>query len=74
MALMARAPLAVALPLFALEFDVMDLLAEMSERRYRGRVLIVGPPLPRRALVTRELKSQAPNLRLRLVLVRELAA
>lgn len=69
----AQRPRAVAVALFGMSHDVLDLTEGLARIGYRGLVLALAPPLPNRKLVQRELASQAPGLRLRLVTVAALA-
>tara|TARA_R110002096_G_scaffold350602_2_gene543812 strand:+ start:4971 stop:5225 length:255 start_codon:yes stop_codon:yes gene_type:complete len=62
----ALAPRCVIVPLFAGPFDVLTLLEQLVTARYTGRVLVLAPPLPDRAMVLAELQAHAPGLRLRL--------
>lgn len=62
-----RRPRAVAIALFGMSHDVLDLAEGLARIGYRGRVLALSPPLPNRRLVQRELAAQVPGLRLRLV-------
>jgi hypothetical protein len=66
-------PRAVAVALFSMSHDVLELAEGLARAGYRGRVLALSPPLPNRKLVQRELASQVPGLRLRLVTVAALA-
>jgi hypothetical protein len=70
----AQRPRAVALALFGMSHDILDLAEGLARIGYRGRVLALSPPLPNRKLVQRELASLAPGLRLRLVTLAALAA
>lgn len=63
----AKQPRAVAVALFGMSHDVLDLAEGLARIGYKGRVLALSPPLPNRRLVQRELASQVPGLRLRLV-------
>lgn len=69
----ARRPSAVAIALFGMTHDVLDLAEGLARAGYRGRVLALSPPLPNRRLVQRELASQVPGLRLRLITLAALA-
>lgn len=69
----AQRPRAVAIALFSMSYDVLDLAEGLARVGYKGRVLALSPPLPNRTLVQRELAGQVPGLRLRLVTVAALA-
>jgi hypothetical protein len=60
-------PRAVAIALFGMSHDVLDLAEGLARVGYKGRVLALSPPLPNRRLVQRELATQVPGLRLRLI-------
>lgn len=68
-----RAPAAIALAVFGADPDAFRVLSRLARLGYAGRVLALAPPLPRRNLVERELRAQAPRLRLRVVCVAALA-
>lgn len=65
-------PPAVVLALFCPVNDTMRMLDRLQGTGYRGRVLVLSPPLPDVAMVRRELERAAPGLRLRLVEVDDL--
>ena len=71
--ILAQRPAAVAVALFGMSHDVLDLAEGLARAGYAGRVLALSPPLPNRRLVQRELAGQAPGLRLRLVTLASLA-
>lgn len=66
-------PRAVAVALFSMSYDVLDLAEGLARIGFAGRVLALSPPLPNRRLVQRELASQVPGLRFRLVTMAALA-
>ncbi len=61
------APTAVIMPLFAGAHDALSMIETLEALGYLGRILVIAPPLPRPALVERELRSAGPGLRLMLV-------
>lgn len=72
-AVAARKPRAVAIALFGMSHDILDLAEALARAGYRGRVLALSPPLPNRKLVQRELATQVPGLRFKLVTLAALA-
>ncbi len=68
------APAAIGLAVFAGKPDAFLVVQHLARLGYRGRVIALAPPLPRRSLVERELRAQAPGLRLRLVCLPALSA
>lgn len=60
----AHAPDLILAPLMTRGVDAMDLLRLLSDAGFRGRVLILAPPLPDIALIRQELLTQAPDLNL----------
>ncbi len=71
--LQALDPSCVMMALFDSRTDAFDLLECLADLHYRGRVLVLSPPLPRTGMVMRELAAAGPGLRLRLVQCKELA-
>ena len=65
-------PPAVVFALFGIEIDATMVLSRLEELNYRGRVFAVSPPLPNPGMVERELRSQHPGVRLRVVVMPEL--
>ncbi|QYK40760.1 MAG: hypothetical protein KF887_15310 [Paracoccaceae bacterium] len=57
-------PPAVALGLFCPANDAAQVLARLARLGYRGRVLLLSPPLPDKGMVERELRGQFRSLRL----------
>lgn len=73
-ALLDRArPSAIGFALFATRFDAFQVLDRLSRLGFRGRVLALAPPLPRRKLVERELRGQAPGQKIRIFCLSSLA-
>ena len=66
-ALLALAPSTVIMPLFAGAHDALSMVEALEAMGFRGRILVIAPPLPRPALVERELRSAGPGPRLMLV-------
>jgi len=64
----ALAPRCVVAPLFARQFDVLSLLDMLAEARFAGRILVMAPHLPNRAMVQAELQAHCPGLRLTLLI------
>lgn len=67
-AALARAPWAetVITPLVAEHFDAMDMAAELALADYRGTLVVVVPPLPRPAIIQRELAAICPGVHIEL--------
>jgi hypothetical protein len=61
------APGLVVLPLFAASHDAAAAVERLEELGYRGRITVLAPPLPRPALVERELRALGPGARLVLI-------
>ena len=55
-------PAAVIAPLIGGGWDITDLALRLQAARFRGRLLAVSVPLPRGALVLRELRNSFPEL------------
>ncbi len=66
-------PAALGFALFAEGHEAFQVLGRLERLGYRGRVLALAPPLPARRMVERELRAQAPGLRVRVVCLAELA-
>lgn len=49
----------VVAPLFAKDFDAVDLIDLIGDKGFRGNVRIVAPSLPNRSIVLRELRAHA---------------
>lgn len=64
----ALQPRSILMPLFAGPFDVLTLIDMLSAEQFGGRVLVLAPPLPDRAMVLTELQAHGPRLRLRLLM------
>lgn len=67
-------PPAVGVAVFATDPDVFQVLGRLSKLGYKGRVIALAPPLPRRSIVEKEMRAQGPGLRLRLVCLPSLVA
>ncbi|MCV2881099.1 hypothetical protein [Actibacterium sp. XHP0104] len=67
-AALARAPWAetVITPLVAEHFDAMDMAAELALADYRGTYAVLVPPLPRPAIIRRELAAICPGVHIEL--------
>lgn len=62
-ALLSRVlPDAVLTPLSAPEFDAIDMAEYLHDTGYRGRLLVVAPELPDRAMVHREIAGACPGI------------
>lgn len=61
------APARIVLPLFSGSCDAMSVIEELEALGYRGQILVIAPPLPRPALVERELRAAGPGERLVLI-------
>lgn len=67
-ALLARLkPERIVLPLFAPACDAMAVIERLEALGYRGLIVVIAPPLPKPALVERELRALGPGDRLVLV-------
>lgn len=67
-ALLAQvAPARIVLPLFAGPCDAMTVIEQLEALGYRGMIVVIAPPLPKPALVERELRGAGPGDRLFLV-------
>ncbi|HMO07886.1 MAG TPA: hypothetical protein PKD10_09580, partial [Paracoccaceae bacterium] len=60
-------PMAVGLALFCPRHDATVVLDRLLRIGFRGRILVLAPPLPDARLVQRELDSLYPTLRLRVL-------
>lgn len=60
-------PSHVIAPLFSPDHDATAVIERLGELGYSGRITILAPPLPRPALVERELRALGPGARLTLV-------
>ncbi len=65
--LTAHAPTIIVMPLFAGQHDALSMVETLEHFGYRGRIFVIAPPLPRPALVERELRAAGPGDRLMLV-------
>lgn len=61
------APLAVGLALFCPRLDATVVLDRLLRIGFRGRILVLAPPLPDPGLVQRDLAALYPALRLRVL-------
>ena len=61
------APTTVVMPLFSADLDALAMVEVLEEFAFRGRILVIAPPLPRPQLVERELRALGPGPRLLLV-------
>lgn len=65
--LTARQPGLIVLPLFSAGYDATAAVEQLEALGYRGRITVLAPPLPRPALVERELRALGPGARLVLI-------
>lgn len=65
-------PTAVVFALFGIEVDATVVLARLDELNFRGRIFAISPPLPDPGMVERELREQHPNLRFRVIVMKEM--
>lgn len=61
------APDRVVMPLFAGSCDALGVIEQLEALQYQGLILVIAPPLPRPALVERELRAAGPGERVILV-------
>lgn len=61
----------VVAPLFCAEFDALELIEVLGRAGYRGTLRIVGPKLPNRPVVLRELRTHAVRQGISLDLVED---
>lgn len=66
-------PPALALALFDPDHDVALVLKRLARLGFRGRVLVLAPPLPDARMVQDELRATFPSLRLRVVEMADMA-
>ncbi|TCO69734.1 hypothetical protein [Rhodovulum euryhalinum] len=68
-AALACAPWAeyVVSPLVSDQFDALDLAAQLSLAGYRGRYVVVTPPLPAPNVIRQELEQLCPGLKVELI-------
>ena len=57
----------IILPLFGGPSDALTIIEHLEALGYAGRIFVLAPPLPRPALVERELRAAGPGTRLVLV-------
>ncbi|MGR3492035.1 MAG: hypothetical protein ACU0DW_08250 [Shimia sp.] len=62
------APDVIVSELWAPGHDAADMATLLHELKYEGRYLALSPPLPRPAIVTKEVHCAAPNVRFELIL------
>ncbi|MFT7059598.1 MAG: hypothetical protein ACJASV_002107 [Pseudorhodobacter sp.] len=60
-------PRSIVVQLFAPKFDVLDVLERLNGWNYRGRVIMLAPPLPKRDIVLHELRAHGAPLRIQLL-------
>lgn len=60
-------PERIVLPLFTGSCDAMSVIEQLEALRYAGKIVVIAPPLPKPALVERELRGAGPGDRLTLV-------
>ncbi|MFN4158398.1 MAG: hypothetical protein ACK4GO_08365 [Gemmobacter sp.] len=65
-------PPAVVLALFCPMHDAARMAGRLERLGYRGRVILLAPPVPDRAMVERELRAQFPYLRLQVTVLPDL--
>jgi hypothetical protein len=61
------APDRVLVPLFGGPCDAMTVIEHLEALGYRGKIVVIAPPLPKPALVEREVRAAGPGDRLVLV-------
>jgi len=57
----------IVTPLFSGGVDATLVVERLEALNYRGAITVIGPPLPRPALVQAELRALGPGLRLTLI-------
>lgn len=66
--LLARVrPECVVLPLLSPAFDAIQAIQRLVLLGYSGRICILAPPLPNRAMVETELRGYAPGMTIKLM-------
>lgn len=67
-AVLARvAPAFVICRLFAKDSDAMAVAEVLAALRWKGRLVVIAPGLPNRAMVQREIQSGAPGIKVEVV-------